>query len=120
MISRFVLHSLGSYSGCGNVWTVTENRRIDLDPAVTDIYRPWSVRNRPTMTWSANQSELYTLIVFDTGYLINHGIFLNIPGNNISQSEVSLCLFVVVVFWGFFFGFSFSFFFYIKSDFEVF
>lgn len=119
MISRFVLHSLGSYSGCGNVWTVTENRRIDLDPAVTDIYRPWSVRNRPTMTWSANQSELYTLIVFDTGYFINHGIFLNIPGNNISQSEVSLCLFVVVVFC-FFFGFSFSFFFYIKSDFEVF
>lgn len=78
----------GSYSGCGNVWTVTENRRIDLDPTVTNIYRPWSVRNRPTMTWSANHSELYTLIVFDTGYLINHGIFLNIPGNNISQSEI--------------------------------
>lgn len=110
MISRFVLHSLGSYSGCGNVWTVTENRRIDLDPAVTDIYRPWSGRNRPTMTWSANQSELYTLIVFDTGYLINHGIFLNIPGSNISQSEVSLCLFVVVVL-GFFLVFLLVFFF---------
>ncbi|XP_048770745.2 uncharacterized protein LOC125676917 isoform X1 [Ostrea edulis] len=78
----------GSYSGCGNVWSVTESRKIELDPTQPMIYKPWSVRNRPTMTWLADQNELYTMIVFDAGVLINHGIFLNIPGNDVNRSEI--------------------------------
>ena len=78
----------GSYTGCGNTWTVSESRTIDLDPTQSHVYKPWSVRNRPAMMWSASQSELYSIFVIDTGNAINHGIFLNIPGNNINQSEV--------------------------------
>ena len=83
----------GSYTGCGNTWTVSESRTIDLDPTQSLVYKPWSVRNRPAMMWSTSQSELYSIFVIDTGNAINHGIFLNIPGNNINQSEVCCDIF---------------------------
>lgn len=78
----------GTYSGCGNTWTVTESRRLELDPTVSTIYKPWSVRKRPMMTWEANQNELYTIIVYDAGSLVNHGLIINIPGNNVSAAEI--------------------------------
>jgi hypothetical protein len=79
----------GSYTGCGNTWTVSESQKLVLDPTQSTVYRPWSLRNQPSMTWLADQNEMYTLIAYDAGSLINHGIYFNIPGNDVSRAEVS-------------------------------
>jgi phosphatidylethanolamine-binding protein (PEBP) family uncharacterized protein len=56
---------------------------------------PKETQIKPTITYSANPNELYTLILYDpnsvsqSGYTL-HWIVANIPGNNIEKGNVLL------------------------------
>ncbi|KAK3083792.1 hypothetical protein FSP39_003272 [Pinctada imbricata] len=78
--------SAGTYTSCGNKYTVSESRNISLDPASNEEVTPWEVRMMPTISW-APTNDTYTLFVVDVGVSINHGIYINIPGNRFADAE---------------------------------
>ncbi|OWF56796.1 Phosphatidylethanolamine-binding-like protein [Mizuhopecten yessoensis] len=76
----------GTYSGCGNSWTAAE-KEFTVDPLSDEVYHPWEVRMQPSITWDAEAGKLYTLIVYDVGSHIHHGVFINIEGGDLSNAE---------------------------------
>lgn len=93
-LDRFLdlkFESIGkNYSGCGVTYTSegTDIWRKDIDPLSLDAEEPWYLRNTPSMTWNYSSGEYFTLIVYDVGYPITHGVYANIQGNNLSTAQV--------------------------------
>lgn len=79
----------GSYSGCGHTWVKPE-KQFTVDPLLYDVYYPWDVRMQPSITWDAEAGKMYTLIIYDVGSHILHGVFINIEGGDLSVSETIL------------------------------
>lgn len=62
---------------------------FDVDPMSTDVHRPWEVRDKPTIKWMSEPSDLFTLVLYDAGFQQLNALYVNIKGNNISTSDVS-------------------------------
>ena len=80
----------GSYKSCGNSYTITEAKTIELEPLMSKNYHPWDTITRPDIAWTPSANILYTLIIFDAGAYISHGVYINIEGNDIDNSEVKI------------------------------
>lgn len=95
LIDRFLHVSYvavpGTYTGCGATFTVNSTWVYDVDPVSNDVVRPWYVKNAPDVRWNTSSDpddQLYTLMVVDAGYTYTHGIYINIQGGNLTNSEV--------------------------------
>ncbi|KAK3085031.1 hypothetical protein FSP39_023113 [Pinctada imbricata] len=78
----------GQYNSCGYIWDSGDDLSFSIDPLSMDSFTPWDTRNMPNISWIAPSSdEHYTLIVMDPGYLMAHGIYINIPGNFLPDGE---------------------------------
>ena len=78
----------GSYVGCDYAFTQDSTKEFTVDPLSDTSITPWDLRAMPEVTWTADQSDLFTLIVVDVGHGWLHGLYVNIPGNVISNGEV--------------------------------
>ena len=62
---------------------------FQVDPLSPAVHHPWEVRNTPTITWTANPSQYYTLVLVDAGMGGNaYAVFINIRGNDFARHEV--------------------------------
>ncbi|XP_052800952.1 uncharacterized protein LOC128231795 [Mya arenaria] len=82
-----------NYSGCGTtyVWDGEEMWTHDVDPLAGDVEHPWYLRDSPMFHWDVKAGEensFFTLVIYDVGYPVYHGVYINIPGNNISAADV--------------------------------
>lgn len=73
----------GNYDGCGNTYSVDDIWTQEIDPLGDVVVTPWYVRNLPHLEWRYDAGDLFTLVVYDVGYLIFHGVYVNINGDNI-------------------------------------
>ncbi|CAG2218201.1 unnamed protein product [Mytilus edulis] len=61
---------------------------FQVDPLSPAVHHPWEVRNTPTITWTANPSQYYTLVLVDAGMGGNaYAVFINIRGNDFARHE---------------------------------
>ncbi|KAK3085084.1 hypothetical protein FSP39_024010, partial [Pinctada imbricata] len=77
----------GTYRSCGNQYTVSPSVNISLDPTSTEQITPWEARMAPTISWEPHNGT-YTVVILSVGVPINHGIYINIPGNRFADAEV--------------------------------
>ncbi|XP_053376520.1 uncharacterized protein LOC123534091 [Mercenaria mercenaria] len=78
-----------NYTACGNHFLTNETWSMDIDPTSDVIVYPWYVRHFPeNVDWDYSAGDLFTLMVYDVAYLVSHGIYVNIQGNNMSTAEV--------------------------------
>ena len=72
------------YTACGNTFTFNTTWSREIDPLVEDPPVPnYHARHLPQLEWEANSTEMFTLIAHDIGYLYNHGVYINIQGNDL-------------------------------------
>ena len=62
---------------------------FQVDPLSPQVHHPWEVRNLPTITWNGQSSHYFTLVIYDVGMGSTHAVYMNIPGHDISSSDVS-------------------------------
>jgi hypothetical protein len=60
----------------------TEAKTIELEPLMSKNYHPWDTITWPDITWTPSANILYTLIIFDAGAYISHGVYINISEIN--------------------------------------
>ena len=76
--------------GCGTSQRF-EDAAFKLDMSLTEEL-PITARHMPHITYDVGGlDELYTLIIFAGGFGYNHGVIVNIPGNNVTQGQVRQC-----------------------------
>ncbi|KAL4224212.1 hypothetical protein ACF0H5_017665 [Mactra antiquata] len=76
-----------NYNGCGNQFRTTETWRLSVDPLSDTIVYPWYVRHLPSMKWDHQDGDMFAMIVLDVGNTILHGVYTNIPGDDIASAE---------------------------------
>lgn len=91
-IDRFLeLHyeSTGKdYTACGNTFKSDETWSYNVDPTSDTVVTPWYVKNFPiAINWNYTAGDKFTLIVYDVSYLITHGVYVNIDGDDILTAE---------------------------------
>ena len=64
-----------------------------MDPLSDDVVTPWYVRLEPTIEWEANSTDMFTLVVYDVGYMYTHGVYINIQGGNLIDTPGQVCCF---------------------------
>ena len=79
---------LGTYAACGNTYKTNTTWSRDIDPLSPRTVRPWDVRFLPYLEWATLPGEMFTLVVYDPGYLVTHAIYNNIRGHDISTADV--------------------------------
>ena len=57
----------------------------EIDPLSTTAERNWYVKQLPQLQWEANSTDMFTLVVYDVGYLYTHGVYVNIQGNDMTN-----------------------------------
>ncbi|KAL4224458.1 hypothetical protein ACF0H5_017910 [Mactra antiquata] len=77
-----------NYNGCGNQFRTTETWRLSVDPLSDTIVYPWYVRHLPSVKWDHQDGDMFTMIVYDVGFSIIHGVFINIPRDDLSNAQV--------------------------------
>ena len=76
--------------GCGTSQHF-DDVAFKLDMSLTEEL-PITARHMPYITYNVGGwDELYTLIIFAGGFGYNHGVIVNIPGNNVTQGQVRQC-----------------------------
>lgn len=79
----------GSYMACGNTYQVNAVTNT-IDPTRPSNIPLWSADHQPQVTWTpASANQRYSLIVWDAGALILHGMFFNILGSDLSNAQVA-------------------------------
>ncbi|XP_064613370.1 uncharacterized protein LOC135477144 [Liolophura sinensis] len=78
----------GQYYACGNDFEFEETISFTLDPLSSAKHLCWDAREMPEMTWQSSPGELFSLLVYDVPYGFIHGVYVNIPGNDFTRSEV--------------------------------
>ncbi|XP_060564390.1 uncharacterized protein LOC132723646 [Ruditapes philippinarum] len=78
-----------NYTACGNHFVTNETWSQDIDPTSDVIVYPWYVRHFPaSVNWDYDSGDLFTLMVYDIGYFVSHGIYVNIEGDDMTTAEV--------------------------------
>lgn len=77
----------GTYTACGNTYKTNTTWSRDIDPLSPLTVRPWDVRFLPYLEWATLPGEMFTLVVYDPGYLVTHAIYNNIRGHDISTAD---------------------------------
>ena len=85
---KIIFSATGNYTGCGNSYTVNTTLIQDVDPLSGLVTSPWYTRFLPSLQWSTLPGDLFTLIIYDAGYLPTHGIYTNIKGTDMSTATV--------------------------------
>ncbi|KAK3588831.1 hypothetical protein CHS0354_035972 [Potamilus streckersoni] len=78
----------GQYSACGNTYVKDRIESLRVDPLTNQSLTPWDVKMMPTIKWNSNPGEYYMMFVYDVGYYIIHGIYINIQNNDFKNAEV--------------------------------
>jgi hypothetical protein len=77
------------YTSCGNTFKTTETWRYDVDPTSDTIVTPWYVKNFPvTVKWNYTAGDRFTMLIYDVGYKVSHGVYVNILGNDMMTATV--------------------------------
>ncbi|KAL3858432.1 hypothetical protein ACJMK2_013023 [Sinanodonta woodiana] len=77
----------GQYSACGNTYVMNGINNVAVDPLTTQPLTPWDVKMMPSIKWNSTPGEYYMLFIYDVGYYITHGIYINIQNNDIKNAE---------------------------------
>lgn len=78
----------GNYTGCDHTIIQRDTKVIILNPLSTDTINAWDVRDVPIMSWESEDGKLFTIAVIDVANGVIHGLYVNIPGNDVSRAEV--------------------------------
>ena len=78
----------GSYKGCEHQLTYHTTREVTLDPLSTTVMTPYEVRAQPGVSWQADDNDVFTLMLYDAGYMSVNALHLNIPGSNLTEGQV--------------------------------
>ena len=82
----------GSYEACGNTFPVTAVTHT-VDPTVTANIPLWSLSYHvPHVSWRSEVNKTYTLIIWDAGALILHGVMFNIKASNLEDAQVCMAM----------------------------
>ncbi|XP_060607686.1 uncharacterized protein LOC132759843 [Ruditapes philippinarum] len=78
-----------NYKACGNTFKTTETWSYNADPLSDTVVYPWYVKNFPvSVNWSYTSGDLYTLMVYDAGYMTSSGLYINILNDDILSADV--------------------------------
>ncbi|XP_071100213.1 uncharacterized protein [Haliotis cracherodii] len=76
------------YTGCGaEIKQTSRSTSFKIDPLNPHYRTSVDYSGMPDVSWSAKPDVKYTVVYYDTGYFIVHGIYVNADGGNITMGE---------------------------------
>lgn len=79
---------IGTVNACKNDFSLPGGS-LEVDPLSPTVNHGWQLRNLPAMKWTAKSSDYFTLVLYDIGFTYLHALYVNIPGSNITNADVS-------------------------------
>ncbi|XP_067655339.1 uncharacterized protein C56G2.4-like [Haliotis asinina] len=77
------------YNGCGaEIKMTSRSESFKIGPLNPHQRGPVELKDMPTVSWNATANVKYTVVYYDVGYNIVHGIYINANGGNITLGEV--------------------------------
>ncbi|XP_067676418.1 uncharacterized protein [Haliotis asinina] len=84
--------SVRTFNGCGRIAEVPLDRsqKFGVDPLGNSIYTPYDLSEEPEVTWPAEESALYTVMMFDPAPFYMHALYVNVPGGRLKDGDTIL------------------------------
>ena len=83
------LYSTGEYTACGNTYSM-DAWSSSIDPLEDLVVTPWQTKQLPLLDWTVSPGDMFTLVIYDVGYLFFNGVYININGADMSSAEVNI------------------------------
>lgn len=78
----------GKYEACGNVYSFQHSQLIAVDPLSDQVHTPYQLKDMPYFWWESEEKDMFSLVIYDPGYLNIKGFYINIRGSNVTTGEV--------------------------------
>ncbi|XP_048249786.1 uncharacterized protein C56G2.4-like [Haliotis rufescens] len=77
----------GKYEACGNVYSSQHSQLIAVDPLSDQVHTPYQLKDMPYFWWESEEKDMFSLVIYDPGYLNIKGFYINIRGSNVTTGE---------------------------------